>query len=315
MPAPPPPSRRYATGAWLDLTTITLMIDASLARSLVRAGSPRLDLDLDLAPSDTASPADAKHPLLIDLARVRDGRPEPGGVDQHAWSEAAGAAWGAGYGALTGALFGPLGAAWGASLGASFGRGAGRAASERAAATLGTYNEVMTFIPSVTVDGRGKHLLSLGMHTDSPLSKRLSEIFRSGFGKRMAIIDCRGFTSYDVLSPAGARLLSARFTPLGFAPLAATPGLRPVVDWLSQPVLGLLEGGALATAHVDRAYHDPAVRVASASGSLVIEPGFLADRDGRSPPAGAFQIGSDEGATAFQATYVPVKLDFPSLVG
>lgn len=294
MPEPTSPPRRYATGAWLDFTTVTLMVDAASLRAVLP--SPRLDL----APIADAPPG--RHPILLDLSRVRDGRPEPGGVDQHTWSEV----MGAGYGAFAGAFFGPLGAAWGAAAG----RMAGKQMSEVASRTIGTYNEAMAFVPNVALDGRGPHLLSLGMYTDSPVSKRLSEIFRSGFGKRMARIASRGFAFYDVASPGGARLLSAQLTPARFGPLADAPELRETIGWLSQPVLGHLGGGAFALAHVDRDYDDQGVRVAPVTGLLAIEHGFLPG-----VPQGAWEIGRDEGITAFQATYVPVKLDFPAAVG
>ncbi|MFT3768297.1 MAG: hypothetical protein QM820_22840 [Minicystis sp.] len=228
-----------------------------------------------------------------------------------------GAIAGAGTGALLGAWMGPLGMWWGAAAGsvagaaygASAGRNTARGVSETASRTIGTYNEAMAFVPSViTRDGRGPFLFSLGMHTDSALSQRLAEVYRSGFGKRPASIDCRGLEAYDVRSPRGEILCSATFAPdpsrLRIA--RAAPDLAPVIGWLAQPVLGHAGGGALMVTHVDRFYDAPGVRVAPVAGRLDLRSGFAPG-----VPVGRFILGEDPAATAFQATYVPVRLDFP----
>jgi hypothetical protein len=302
-------ARRYATGAWLDFTTVTLMVDVAILRDAL-AHLPRLAIA-----AVPEAPA-GKHPVCIDLSRVRDGRPEPGGTDLHRWSELTGASMGALAGAgasgLMGAWMGPLGFYWGAIAGATYGSAAGqrlaRGVSEAASRSVGTYNEAMAFVPNVvTRDGRGPFLFSLGMHTDSVLSKRLAEVYRSGFGKRMAAIACHGFDRYEVRSPEGALLASASFTsPESSRPAREAPALRHVIDWLAQPVLGHAGGGALSVSHVDRFYDDPTVRVAAVRGRLDVHEGFAPG-----VPRGSWTLGESVEATAFQAAYVPVRLDFP----
>jgi hypothetical protein len=171
----------------------------------------------------------------------------------------------------------------------------------------------MAFAPSVVphAGAAGPHLLSLGMHTDSPVSRRLSEVFGSGFGKRMATITRSGFSGYEVRAPGGQRLLSAALAPAppgSFRPAREVPGIAAVVAWMSQPALGHLGSGRLAVSRLDRFYDDPGVRVAPVSGRLVLggfAPGVPA---GEHPvePAGAGRV-----AGAFQAAGVPVKLGYP----
>jgi hypothetical protein len=301
---PTEPTRPYATGAWLDFVTVTLWVDAARLRDVI-APFP----DLAIAPVPEA-PA-GLHPVCIDLSRVRDGRPEPGGVDQHTWSDL----WGTGLGAMAGfwgAWLGPAGYAWSTAWGAATGRRVAREVSQAASRALGTYNEAMAFVPNVvTVRGGGPYLFALGMHTDSAISKRLAEVYRSGFGKRLAIIERRGFEAYAVRSPTGEALATASFAPPArLVPAREVAEIAPVLGWLAQPVLGHVGGGVLAVSHVDRFYDDPGVGVAPVTGRLAIAVGFAPG-----VPAGAWAIGEDPTATAFQATYVPVELDFPVPLG
>jgi hypothetical protein len=298
--------RAYATGAWLDITTVTLMVDAGqLGAALAPAGA--------LLPVPEA-PA-GKHPVCIELCHIRDGRPEPGGLDLHAWSEMAGFWWGATAGWIAGAaMAGPPGAATGAAYSAAVGRRVARVASEATSRALGTYHEAMAFAPSVAprTGARGPHLFSLGMHTDSPVSKRLSEVFGSGFGKRMASIAARAFDAYEVRAADEGVLLSARLAraaPGRWRPAREQPGIAAVIGWLSQPVLGHLGGGRLAVSRLDRFYDDTEVRVAPVSGRLAVGAAFAPG-----VPAGEHAIApasAERAAGAFQAAGVPVKLGYP----
>jgi hypothetical protein len=141
------------------------------------------------------------------------------------------------------------------------------------------------------------------MHTDSALSKRLAEVYRSGFGKRMAIIDRRGFGAYDVRSSDGALLCASDLTPSA-APIGSRAATA--IRWLAQPVLGHVGDGVLAVTHVDRFYDAPGVQLAPVTGRLVIGEGFAPGL-----AAGEHAIGHDPAAAGFQATYVPVRLDYP----
>ncbi|APR81144.1 Hypothetical protein A7982_06491 [Minicystis rosea] len=311
-----PPPRPYVTGAWLDFTTIAITVDLAALRAAI-APFPELEI--------AAPPGATEHPVYIDLSRVRDGRPEPGGVDQHTWSEAwglsagssLGALWGAGAGALWGAWMGPIGAYWGsaagsfmgAAQGAWAGRHALRGVSEIASKAIGTYNEAMAFVPDVHAkDGRGPFLFSLGMWTDSALSKRLAEVYRSGFGKRIGHVESRTLDAYEVRAPAGDLLCSGAFDadPARIRPARAAPELTAILRRLAQPILGHAGSGALMITHVDRFYDAPSVRVAEVTGRLVIRDGFAPG-----VPAGEWNLGDESGALAFRATYVPVRLDFP----
>lgn len=178
---------RYLSGARLDSTTFALMVDAAAVRAALADLDPRLSL---ARPAEVAA---GKHPIVVDLFRVSEGRLEAGSIDQHRWTGGSGAmtgAWlgagvggmfGAGYGGLTGATMGGYVGRWlgpagwlagaatgwmgGCMLGAMSGlapgvvRGAmlgakgAAGASQRWSDAVGSYEEVLIGVPDVVVRG------------------------------------------------------------------------------------------------------------------------------------------------------------------
>jgi hypothetical protein len=179
---------RYLSGARLDSTTLPLWVEnAALKRAL--AVNPRLAL------SPSTSGPRGRHPVIVDLFRVSQGRVEVGPTDQHRFSTIAGGSLGAWYGAgvggaigsVQGALagstmggyvgdwLGPAGsllgtaAGWmaggavgalaglapGLSKGARVGSVAAGQVSQRLSETLGTYDEILIGVPDVVVRGDG----------------------------------------------------------------------------------------------------------------------------------------------------------------
>jgi hypothetical protein len=181
-------SVRYLSGARLDSTTLGLAVDAAELKKAL-AVHPRLALSPSLAGRS------GKHPVVVDLFRVTEGRVEAGPTDQHGLSTMAGGTFGAWYGAgvgsamgsvqgalagstmgsyvgdwlgpvgsllgaasglLAGGAFGALaGLGPGASKGARVGLVAGGRASRRLSDTIGTYDEVLIGVPDVVVRGDG----------------------------------------------------------------------------------------------------------------------------------------------------------------
>lgn len=300
--------KSYATGAWVDMTTIVVQVDrAALAATLAR----RHPLALSALPVVPRS----KHPVCVELWRVRDGRPEAFGLDQHEWSETAGSALGSLFGAPTGAIFGstlgafagasaagiagsvlgPIGALWGVGAGflagaAMGGRTGGaalgnlgervfregaRGVSELASRTLGTYHEVAVLVPgAVRRDGSGPaHQLVWGMKTDSPIAKWTAEVAGYGFGKELAAAACEPFEHFRCSTLDGRLLLDARFSDeQGLTPDdAAFARLRA---WGATPFLGPNINGELVEADVDRLFDYENSLVSRARGELFIAKGF-----------------------------------------
>ncbi len=189
FPKPNDPPVRYLSGARLDSTTLPLSVDVSEVRRAL-AVHPRLAL------SPSARSIRGKHPIVVDLFRVSQGRVEAGRTDQHRLSSMAGGSFGAWYGAgvggamgsaqgalagstmggyvgewlgpvgsllgtatgwMAGAAFGALaGLSPGVSKGARLGAAAAGRASRRLSDTIGTYDEILIGVPDVVVRGDGE---------------------------------------------------------------------------------------------------------------------------------------------------------------
>jgi hypothetical protein len=183
----PVPATRYLSGARLDSTTFALMVDAAAVRAAIADLDPRLSL---ARPAEVAA---GKHPIVVDLFRVSEGRLDLGAIDQHQWTGGAGAmagalcgagvggTFGAAYGGLTGATMGGYVGRWlgpagwlagaatgwmgGCMLGAMSGlapgvvRGAmlgakgAAGASQRWSEIVGNYEEVLIGVPDVVMRG------------------------------------------------------------------------------------------------------------------------------------------------------------------
>jgi len=176
--------------AWLDALICPVWVDTEQLRAVL---PKRHDLSLPAQPGGMRG----KHPIILEVWRVRDGHLEMGAIDSHGWSElsgattglgvggAAGAAMGAGVGGLAGAAGGGLlglwmgpfgwllgatagataGAATGATLtgtagalvGARWGAGAARRVSEAGSRIAGSYNEIMVTVPCKRRSPRGEN--------------------------------------------------------------------------------------------------------------------------------------------------------------
>jgi hypothetical protein len=278
-------SEGYATGAVVDATVVALAAEAGPLRALCEQKGLRL------APIEGVPPD--QHPLVIELWRVRDGRPEAGGRDQHQWSEQAAAAaaaltaapLGALVGAGLGAWMGPVGwwlgsgAGWmsGAAVGGRLGGAAGRQLSEAAARTLGTYDEIAVTAPGVFLaDGRGPFQLVLGMYASSAIALWTAQTFGYGFGKRLVEVGAQAFGAWAVREE-GRTVLEARFDPpADWLSPDQVPQLAALRAWTSLPFLGSPGPGQLAISVMDRAYHGQGTQAAAATGLIQVGEGFLA---------------------------------------
>jgi hypothetical protein len=176
--------------AWLDALICPMWVDTEKLRAVLPKGH-------NLSPTTQPGSVRGKHPIILEIWRVRDGHLEVGGIDSHGWSELSGATTGlgvgggvgtlvgAGVGGLAGAAGGGLlglwmgpfgwllgatagataGAATGATLtgtagalvGARWGAGAARRVSEAGSRMAGSYNEIMVTVPCKHVTPRGEN--------------------------------------------------------------------------------------------------------------------------------------------------------------
>jgi hypothetical protein len=308
----------YLSGARLDVTTLTLMVDAAELRRALAVHSR-------LAPSPQAAVVRGKHPIIIDLFRVSQGRVEAGRTDQHALSALAGGSFGAFYGAgmggaigsVQGALAGStmggymgewlgpvgslLGAATGWIAGGAFGAMAGLTpgvskgsllgaaaagrASHKLSDTIGTYDEILIGVPDVVVkgDGERRYFFVLGMYTNSAVARWGDRAFAFGYRKQEANIVNEPFQTFQ-MSVNGRTSLSAEFAPIppqDWREINGQPEHEALFAMFKQPLLGLTERGRLARSRLDRSFADPAVRIAApARAAVTLDAGFSAGLPG-----------------------------------
>lgn len=288
---PPPHS-----GARLDLVVMAMMMDT---KQLSAAVSKRAQATL----GRHASIPKGRHPLIIEIWRVSDGRMEPGGRDLHSWSERAGRGLG---------MVLSLGRS--AGVAANLGRLA-RQVSEVGSKVLGSFNEVMVTVPHIEgLDPRiPSPSLVLGMYTDSPISRLGDRIFGFGFDKRIAHIVRSGFERFEVREPDGKLLLQARLAASGEIPITAKAPGALLRTCLAKPLIGKRGRHGLVLSRLDRFFEGAQVRVRGAVGSVVIGDGFI---DGIHPGENAIEPATARHPWgAFSATNVSVKLSFPIAVG
>lgn len=177
----------YST-AGLDSLVCPVLVDSSELQSCLPAGA-----QVSLPPLPHVP--EGRHPVIVEIWRVRNGVIEVDRVTAHEWSEMAGgaaglglggsvgAALGAGLGSASGAAgggalgmwLGPLGWWWGATAGAAAGAAAGstvmaitgamrgarwaadaaRRTSEVSSQIIGTYNEIVVTVPCRLVQRGG----------------------------------------------------------------------------------------------------------------------------------------------------------------
>jgi hypothetical protein len=321
--------KSYTSGAWVDMTSIVIMVDAAPLAASLAARFP-------IALRRVTGAPEGKHPVCLELWRVRDGRFEMSGVDQHEWSALAGSTVGAALGTHTGALLGstygatvaatmgglafswlgPLGALWGASAGfvagatsgglagasagSAFGeeilRRTAREASDAAARRLGTYHETALLVPNVVRhDGSGPpHQFVLGMLTDSALSKWEAEAVGHGFGKQLATVRCRPFQDWKWTGDDGRSLLEARFAPSSEPSSPRDESALAIFrEWTRAPFLGPNVAGELVATDVDRFLDDDS-GVVPGSGVLSVAGGFT---DFLEP--GQYELGGEDSRHGF----------------
>jgi hypothetical protein len=169
-----------------------------------------------------------------------------------------------------------LGAAAGGAFGATYGRVVGARSGRRLSATtseaLGCYREAIVAVPNVVGRKNGtRYLFVLAMHTDGPVAIWGDEVLRYGYHKRLGSLKGRRFESYEVRDRQGEMLLQAETRPPAASawrrPREAA-GFTGALDWMSQPLLGHLEGDRFAVSVLERHYLGAGVRVAPVAGRL-----------------------------------------------
>jgi hypothetical protein len=341
--AAPPERRLYGVGGDVEMTTIALMIDAARLSDALGAIGPLAILPLSEAPPGL-------HPVCLDLWQVEQGRAEALGIDQHRWSQLAGAASGAtaagslgammgagvggvsgaSVGGMVGAWLGPAGLWWGASAGwllggttggvaagmmasmtgAALGAATGGGLSHETSRFAGSYKEVSILVPGVRAPGR-----------DGPglLVERMYT--DSPLGKWLNELLGFGFNkhlaSVDRPCPASYRV--------------GSPDGRTLVAWTMDP--SAQPRWRAARAHPELAvlrrwldqpllgHLGPGRLIVSWMDRLFDDPSALAAPvEGRLEvgpgfaaclPAGDYAVGRGQLARAFAATHVPVRLTYP----
>lgn len=337
--------KSYATGAWVDMTTIVVMVDAAPL-------SEKLSSDFPLALRTVAGAEADKHPVCVELWRIRDGRTEALGRDQHEWSELVGSAFGSALGVQTGAMLGsavgavasasaaglslswlgPLGVVWGAGAGFMAGAAMGgihgastlgglggrvlretaRGASESSARRWGTYHEAAVIVPNVVRrDGSGgTYQFVCGMHTDNPLAKWTAETVGYGFRKSLAVAKCEPFAEWSWSAPSRGALLEAHFSARRSedAVTEHDRALAAFSGWARTPFLGPNVAGELVETDLERQIDYENALVTRARGELFIAPGFT---DVLEPGKYAIEADDPRGVTAIHAENVFVRLTLP----
>jgi len=334
--------KSWATGAWVDMTTIVVMVDAARL-------SEQLSNAFPLSLRRVAGIEPHKHPVCVELWRIRDGRIEAFGRDQHEWSQLAATAFGSTLGIPTGvavgstlgaatsasaaslgfAALGPLGGIWGAGVGFMAGAALGairgatafaalgqnvfrdtaRGASESASRKWGTYHEAAVVVPSVVRrDGSGgPHQFVCGMHTDNPFAKWTAETVGYGFRKKLAVARCEPFSQWSWSTASAGTLLEARFSrPRPEDAFAARDAVQSFVEWVQAPFLGPNVAGELVETELAREIDYDNALVSRARGELFLAEGFSDVLD-----SGRYPIEANGGVTAIHAENVFLRLTLP----
>jgi hypothetical protein len=284
-----PPSHSTAR---LDAAVLPLLVDAKrLASAIGKNGRLRLRR----IPGIPAG----RHPIVVEIWRVTNGRLELGGIDTHTWSARAGRA---------------LGDALSVSRRSALGRTLGAMAEKVSALgskTLGSFNEILVTVPNVVVGGDQRRIASwvLGMYTDSPLSMWGDRLTGFGFGKRLGIIKRSALGGCEVRSLDGRRLMIATLQPRGARRHGSTRPGAAVRRWMTRPLVGQLTPLALARSHFRRLFDGPDVRVQAVAGELFVAEGFLEGFDPVRLTIEASSAGRPYGG--FTAECLDVKLSFP----
>jgi hypothetical protein len=214
-------------------------------------------------PLEVAGNGKGAHVVTCEVWRVSDGRPMPGGMDQHdavaRWGSFAGgltgAMWGAAMGLLsTGRAEGGAFAAAGEGARRGFMRGSdvvaryARDASQRA--VLGPYHELLIGVPDVCFEGSTtRYTAVLAMVTDDAIAESVDRIFGYGYDKK------RGRFSF---AAAGTFEVRVQEHPLihgslqgDGAELSADHTSRVNARW-TQPFLGGLHDGSFRVSRLER---------------------------------------------------------------
>jgi hypothetical protein len=280
MPGPSTSARpRWISSATLDGHTLVVPLDRH-----------RLDAALGRLPGVSLAELpgwSGEHPVCVELWDVRDGAVVFGELGQdRLWTDAmsasagvSAAASGAALGALFGGVFGWLSGGargltsgtaagvrfgWqrGSELGAATGQATGASFSRMATRSLGNYRELMVGIPGVLCDGRGPFFFVLEMASDSSFAVSAARALGYGYGKRLARFEVAG-QSWRVRTPSGEALLEVELEPAENGAAEPSPSsCEPILEWLSQPLLGYRDGGFMVS-ELERKFERQAVRASS----------------------------------------------------
>lgn len=323
-PMPAPGGRRpgahpsYVSSCTLDGVAVTVWTDVD---ELI----PRMTPWAQPAARPASPPG--KHPLTIEVWRVRDGRWESPSGDQHAWAERAGR-W---TGAILGGGLGTWGAAarppesgWSDALGwlelgadavaGGAALGAGRFGdlfrrwSHAAAASGGTYNEILVTTPARLQTGRSQDIFAfvLAMYTDSPIALWGDLALRCGYRKRLARFDRPAPRRCRVLSLTGEELSSIDWSD-DISNAASFPA-RLIDERAALPLLGGQDQNRWAVSLLERSFaNGPSAAPVRASISLA--GGLIDGLPALNARVPALSRRNRWGAFRFDA--VPARLTYP----
>jgi hypothetical protein len=330
--------RPYVSGATLQSASGLALLDREQLHALVAPFGVQL-VPLEEAPPD-------KHPLWIEFWRVQGGRTETAGWNQQAMLAAVGALGGAPLGTLVGAArgavqgaaagaaagmrLGPLGWGYGMTVGWLLGAGAGAARgsawggargvelgrrwSDGSAATWGTYDEVLIAVPNAVRAGGNdrRYMFVLGMFSNNPVSIWGDRAMGCGYRKREARMVRLHSDAQDVYTSDPEPVLTMRSIPPApsqWRSPESCPELAVCRALMSQPLLGVNQGGGFAVTFLDRFLDRPATRVSPLRAEIVI-----GDRVGPTMPHGRLALvpATSSGSWgSFRATDLEVKLSYP----
>lgn len=214
---------------------------------------------------------------------------------------------------MTSTLFAMSASAEFTRRGQEVGRGFGGLLSRSASRILGTYDEVLAFIPHVhSADATGRdHNFVPGMLSNGAMSIWGDRILGCGYQKRMAVIEREGLDRYA--AHAIGRQASLSFDLIGAQPWLET---APSTEWLElsrAPLLGIRSDGRIARSFLDRSFDSAEPRVRSVTARLRaagrVVPGLPDGDYAVSPLSTTCPLG------AFQVKALDVRLTYPTCGG
>ena len=287
----------YSSRALTDTTCVLLWAERERLVAHLRP------IGLELQPVRDVSRA--LHPIWLDLGQIKLGAGEALDLDQHAWWRRTGDLAGSALGLFAGGMRGAeRGRAVASDLAERFSRSLSR--------SLGTYREIIVAVPNVTTRrGSATYAFVLNMLTDSPIALWGDRALGYGYGKRLCELTTARFTRYSGRFPLGEHLFDAsvsRDAASEWAPIDELSDARPLLELLSQPLLGTIGADRFAVSRLDRDY---AVQALAAPHAVDIR---VAPELTRGLVAGRFHVSAVSSRTPWGALCVadlPTRVSYP----